>query len=138
MTKETLPAIALRVADDMRLIWREGCDYESGIFEEEVVEFAERLLSDVAKQAEPDYWTYVINNTYQLITSTEPPEDAYDEGTLEQLFLHPSPYDVAAMREEIERLRAALLALKQGGIQGFDRDGYRIISEALAAPKGGT
>ena len=46
----------------------------------------------------PKYWTYVVNNTWRNIDEQQPPEDAYDEGTLEPLYA--APVDAKAIRAE--------------------------------------
>ena len=56
----------------------------------------------------PKYWTYVVNNTWRNIDEQQPPEDAYDEGTLEPLYAapvdmpqaEPTSVDAKAIRAE--------------------------------------
>lgn len=52
---------------------------------------------------EPEYWAYVVNGSHTCFSATEPPEDAYDEGTLRPLYLAPPDHSA-----EVERLRLAL------------------------------
>lgn len=42
------------------------------------------------KQAEPVAWRYKVNNTHTCFSEIEPPDDAYDEGTLVALYLAPA------------------------------------------------
>lgn len=47
--------IALKIAEEMPsgFLWYEGCGHEAGILVEEVAEFAEALVAEIAKQNEP-------------------------------------------------------------------------------------
>ena len=54
-------------------------------------------LAEPVKQ-EPKYWTYMVNNTWRCIEEQEPPEDAYDEGSLEPLYA--ASVDAKAIRAE--------------------------------------
>lgn len=48
----------------------------------------EQLLRDkfIAELGEPVAWKYKTNKVHIWITEDEPPEDAYDEGTLKPLY----------------------------------------------------
>ncbi len=45
------------------------------------------IALDRQQRGEPDYFTYVINGAHREISETLPPDDSYDAGTLEQLYL---------------------------------------------------
>lgn len=62
----------------------------------------------------PAYWTYMVNGTWRNIDDTEPPDDAYDEGTLESLYT-------------AEQLEAAVLA---------EREACAKVCEELSNPLG--
>ena len=42
---KTIKERALEIAEEMGIIWREGCDFESGIVEVEAIDFAEKFLA---------------------------------------------------------------------------------------------
>lgn len=56
----------------------------------------------VVPQGETKYWTYMVNNTWRKIKTECPPDDAYDEGTLEPLYTTP-PSVEAAIKATKER-----------------------------------
>ena len=45
-------------------------------------------------RGEPDFFTYVINGHHRGISETAPPDDAYDEGTLQALYTTPQPQQI--------------------------------------------
>ena len=67
---------------------------------QEVKELSKKMWDDLQESAfaenTPKYWTYIVNNTWRCIEEQEPPEDAYDEGTLEPLYA--APVDAKAIR----------------------------------------
>ena len=67
---------------------------------QEVKELSKKMWDELQDAAfaenTPKYWTYMVNNTWRNIDEQQPPEDAYDEGTLEPLYAE--PLDAKAIR----------------------------------------
>ncbi len=55
-----LDELALKVAKEMPegFLWYEGCGWEAGVLNQEVLEFTHRLVAELAKQ-EPVAWRYI-------------------------------------------------------------------------------
>ena len=56
---KTIEQIALEVADEMGIVWREGCDFESGIVEVEAIDFAEKFLAAWLEQQSQEPVAYM-------------------------------------------------------------------------------
>ena len=58
----TLDELALKVAKEMPdgFLWFDGCGWEAGILEKEVVAFARRLVAELAKQEPVAYVRYEV------------------------------------------------------------------------------
>ena len=56
---KTTEQIALEVADEMGIVWREGCDFESGIVEVEAIAFAEKFLAAWLEQQSQEPVAYM-------------------------------------------------------------------------------
>ena len=96
----------------------------------------------------PKYWTYVVNNTWRNIDEQQPPEDAYDEGTLEPLYAAPvdakailemrdkafqSYVDQAKADRDLSVLQARLKALEEAAKVCDDESRYSNDAECCAA-----
>ncbi len=78
---------------------------------------------------EPEYWAYVVNGSHTCFSATEPPEDAYDEGTLRPLYLAPPDHSAevpmtpaaSIFKDEVARLNAEVERLRERAkrIEGF-------------------
>ena len=79
---------------------------------QEVKELSKKMWDELQDAAfaenTPKYWTYMVNNTWRNIDEQQPPEDAYDEGTLEPLYA--APVDAKAIRAEALEEAAKYLA----------------------------
>lgn len=60
--------------------------------------------TDTPPVAEPAYWRYMVNATWENFSKVKPPDDAYDEGTLTPLYAHPPAAEPVAEMEGLERL----------------------------------
>ena len=69
---------------------------------QEVKELSKKMWDELQDTAfaenTPKYWTYMVNNTWRNIDEQQPPEDAYDEGSLEPLYA--APVDAKSIREQ--------------------------------------
>lgn len=79
---------------------REACPFTTEVWPEDewhftaadLEAFAHKLQQferDQLRAQGSDYWAYVVNNSHTCFSATEPPDDAYDEGTLRPLFTIP-------------------------------------------------
>jgi hypothetical protein len=67
----------------------------------------DRLRLEAQMAQRPAYWAYVVNGVHQCFTVTEPPDDAYDEGSLRPLYTKPQPDCVAGLLHRIAELEDA-------------------------------
>jgi len=68
----------------------------------ELRDLAAALEADIAQGGEPYRWVYQVNGVYEQVSAVEPPDDAYDEGTLIALYTTPQepalkPFDESAL-----------------------------------------
>lgn len=82
----------------------------------DVEPFFDAVTAERQLRGEPDYFTYVINGVHREISETLPPDDSYDAGTLEQLYLFaPQPAEINIdYKEQYEQMceRCDVLDLK--------------------------
>lgn len=74
-------------------------------------DIAEMLISAVLeklKVQEPFRWFYEVNGTWDICTKECPPDDAYDDGSLKPLYLHPLPPDDVVRDPRVAELEAVL------------------------------
>ena len=107
---------------------------------QEVKELSKKMWDELQDAAfaenTPKYWTYMVNNTWRNIDEQQPPEDAYDEGTLEPLYA--APVDAKAiqaeadieLQREIVRLQA-IIDEQRSGAESIKKNLDWVRAEAL-------
>ena len=102
--------IALKVAEEMPsgFLWYEGCGHEAGILIEEVVEFAEALIAELAKQNEPVAWCVGYDDPrmgriHSNPTMCKPEAEALVKSTTSELIVC-SLYALQPTASQIKRL----------------------------------
>ena len=89
MTKDEALKLALEALEDLGMK-----HYESTgevLYKETSTAIKEALAQpSVSVEQEPVAWMYEVNNAHTCLDLFEPPDDAYDEGTLYPLYTAPS------------------------------------------------
>ena len=69
---ETLEEIAIRIAEDIpEFLWTEGCAFESGIVEAQIIDFSKRLVKELGAQ---DHVAYMIEHNGKVMGFVSTPE----------------------------------------------------------------
>lgn len=71
---ETVEQLALRVSASMPdgFIWYEGCGWENGVLNDEIVAYTKAFLSELAKQQKPVAWAHFAENGNIRIWTSAP------------------------------------------------------------------
>jgi len=89
----------------------------------------------VSVEQEPVAWMYEVNNAHTCLDLFEPPDDAYDEGTLHPLYTTP-PQRNPLTRKEVLAIIDKHPAEKKTGLPMFYRDQVLDIARAIEAAHG--
>ena len=83
MSKDTALRLALEA---LKNSWTEPNNEQYEIEKEAIV----AIKAALEAKDEPVAWMYEVNHAHTCLDLFEPPDDAYDEGTLYPLYTHPS------------------------------------------------
>lgn len=102
--KDLIKEVALEVAYKLNSVKQAGLSFTSRdeVIDEYAVKFATAFLAELSKREEAvAWWHYRINNKWDGFTIDEPPDDAYDEGSLTKLFTFPPIHDIEAIENRV-------------------------------------
>ena len=116
---KTVEQIALEIANELGIIWREGCGFESGIVEVEAIDFAEKFLAAWLEQQSQEPVAYMAPSgtcvTAEDVSYTPNWTDYYTTPLVRQA-------DAAAVIAKLTQERDEATRKYSESVGGFKRD----------------